>query len=630
MCGITGFHHLSATSDPASLLSAMTASLQRRGPDAQATWLSPSGETGLGHTRLSIIDLSCGHQPMSTEDGRYTIAFNGEIYNYAALREELMREGSRFRTHSDTEVLLEAYRRWGRESLERLHGMFAFALYDAHEDRLFLARDATGIKPLYIAQTGSGLFFGSEIKAVLAAPSVPRRLNPEALFDFLVLGYPILPKTGFADVQEMRPGTWIEVAGGKVTEGAYWRWARNPVEMDEGEALERTEDALLKSLEEHLVSDVPLGAFLSGGIDSSLIVALLSKKLGVRIQSFNIKFAEAEYDESPYARMVAQEMGLEHHEIPLERSEPDLEGIKEIVRQFDQPFGDSSALPTYFICQEIRKHVKVALAGDGGDEMFGGYSRFQHAQQAKALGAKPWMPGLLQAASCGLRPIQADRCRQVRKMARIARSRGNDRLLALSSYFSPEEMGNVLAPRWADALSGYAPPLFTDAYDQPGGEEFRDATVRVALPGDYLRKVDVMSSAHGLEVRVPLLGKQVLDCSAKLPRNRLYSKDGNKLLLRKLAEKYLPEAVVNKPKAGFGIPLDSWLGESGRREIGDALLSPQARVREFIRGDCLQEALSGFVHQTRDAARQSRYNRYQQVYFLWSLELWLERWNPDL
>lgn len=611
----------------------MTACLAHRGPDGTGTWLSPERDIGLGHTRLAIIDLAGGRQPIQSADGRFVIVFNGELYNFRALRKELEVLGHRFRTSSDTEVMLEAYIQWGPACLQRFHGMFALAIYDTQAHELFLARDRTGIKPLYYHCGRFGFFFGSEIKAILRMPAVPRRLDYRALADFLILGYPLAPKTMFLDVSELEPGTSLRVSRKGIEKQRFWSWGQSPESIAGPTALEQVEAAITESLREHMVSDVPIGVLLSGGIDSSLLVAMLAKVLREDVETFTVSFAEADYDESTYAEVVARSLGVRHRKIVLDPKLADISLIEKILVQFDQPFGDSSAIPTYFISKEIRKSAKVAIGGDGGDEMFGGYRRFFHADMAKLVGALPTV--LLEASGAALKGIAGIAphfSRMGKKFLRSAASGDEGRLLALSCYTFPDQLPGMIDPKVTKTIGDYTPSLSLNGHgtNNPGGREFTDSTVRHALPGDYLRKVDVMSSAHGLEVRVPFLGEHVLECAAKIPARLKYSRKENKIILRKLAEKYLPKVIVEKPKCGFAIPLDSWLGRNGRQEVRSLLSSRSSGIRDVIRPEYSDQLLSEFVDQTWKASKQSRFNAYQQVYMLWSLERWLAQWNPTL
>jgi asparagine synthase (glutamine-hydrolysing) len=514
--------------------------------------------------------------------------------------------------------------------------MFAFALYDSLERTLLLARDRTGIKPLYYYPGAEGLYFGSELKALLTVPDVPRRLDYAALRDFVTLGYTVPPKTFFADVFQLPPGTWMEASRSGITRGTYWRWQQTGRVHSEREAVDLSLQAIAASVREHLISDVPIGAFLSGGIDSCLLVAILTKELGQKIDTFTVRFSEAAYDESPYARLVAERLGASHHEISVGSGTPDLSFVNEILDHFDEPFGDSSAIPTYLIAREIRKHVKVAIGGDGGDEMFGGYARFRYADLARRAGAALTLvpPSVLRSVRMLMRrlgPVAPDALRQAARFLEAASNRDERRLLALSCYNYERELPNVLRPdafRAVGRNGAGSPEPGTDDWLNPGGSEFIDWTVGHALPGDYLRKVDMMSGAHGLEVRLPLLGNQVIDCAASIESRLKYKGKRNKVILRELVGKYLPASVAQKPKSGFGIPLDTWLGPLGREEVGAVLTSPGAAIRALLRDDYIRPLVSSFVGQKWDRAVISRYSLYQNVYMLWALERWLQKWNP--
>ncbi|NJO06278.1 MAG: hypothetical protein HC876_12560 [Chloroflexaceae bacterium] len=393
---------------------------------------------------------------------------------------------------------------------------------------------------------------------------------------------------------------------------------------------------MIHSLEDHLVSDVPIGAFLSGGIDSSLLVALLVKQLGVTLDTFTVKFGEAAYDESAGAQAVATYLGTRHHQIEIPSGASDLDLAQQVLDQFDQPFGDSSAIPTYLISRAIRTAVKVAIAGDGGDEMFGGYPRFRHADLAFVLGHAPhWVAGMGLAGSYMAGQLgYATAGRAGWRMMQAVQHRTDDRLLALSCYTFPHMLNEILRPATMRHLHTYRPKLACPATQRatrpPAGPEFIDATIAYALPGDYLRKVDVMSSAHGLEVRVPLLGMQVLDCAARLPHRLRYTIRDTKLMLRTLIQRYLPAEVAHRPKSGFGIPLDSWLGAENRADVSALLMSPQARIRDLVHDTWRDAVLNAFISGSFDTTRWSRFRVYQYTYFLWSLERWLCRWQPTL
>ncbi len=627
MCGICGYFSPSAELSSAFLDQA-TRSLSHRGPDGMNTWTHPSGFAGLGHTRLAIIDIEGGSQPMHSSDGRLTIVFNGEIYNYRELRRELVSLGHSFHTNSDTEVLLAAYRQWGSDCLIRLSGMFAFAVFDNIERKLFLGRDRTGIKPLYYYLGPKGIVFGSELKALLAWPEIPRRMNAPALLEFLMLTYPLPPTTCFQDCYELQPGSYLEFSRSAHQIHTYWSWSSEPY-TNGCDPLDKLEVELAEAVREHLVSDVPIGAFLSGGIDSSLLVALIAANSSSKLRTFNVKFAEDGYDESSYATAVAKHVGTEHHQLELKSGDPSL--VEAVLDQFDQPFADSSAIPSYLICREIRKYVKVVISGDGGDEMFGGYPSFAHADAIRLLSRIP--ASLLRATEWAMLTIPAflpDKWRQSARLLRAAGLPADERLFDLSSIYAAEEIGRLLQPDFTRVLAGYQPKFARESDDSPGGQDLMDVTVQAVLPGDYLRKVDITSSAHGLEVRVPMLANRMLAFAAGLPRAHKYSWRTNKIVLRRLARKYLPLEVATKRKQGFGIPFDNWLGRSGREALAETLLDPAARCQQLVGRAYIKELMNCFVTQSWDQSRISRYSIYQRSYALWGLERWLVQWQPTL
>lgn len=611
----------------------MTATLAHRGPDAQEVWRDGQGRAALGHARLSIIDLEGGSQPMVSADGRYVVVYNGEIYNFQALKKLLERRGHVFRTRSDTEVLLQAYVEWGVDALPRMDGMFAFAIYDTHDGTLFLARDRVGIKPLYYHCAGRTFAFASEIKALLKLPAMPRRLDYHALADYLTLGYPLAPTTFFSDVRELPAGHWLRVCGDQRQEGCFWSWMRQEQDWSEAESLAKAKDTLLKTLEEHLIADVPIGALLSGGIDSALLVSLLAKELGARVETFTVSFGDPAYDESSVAGVVAKHLGLVHRKVPVPSdSIADLDEIHGVLDQFDQPFVDSSAIPTNLLCRELRKHVKVAIGGDGGDETFGGYPRVYFSDVASRLGRCP--APLLAAAECLLGPIGClapGMARQCGKMVRAARHRGQRRMFDLCAYNDPSKLPELLTPEAHSRVGGYSPRLINEDRDRQSldGRDVIDLTFQVTLPGDYLRKVDVMSMAHGLEIRVPFLGAGVLDLAARIPHRWKHpGRNRGKLLLRTMLREYLPDEISRRGKTGFDIPLDTSLGLEKRQAIQSMLTGREARIRALIDERYAETMSRAFVSGQWSKRRQSRFSVYQGVYMLWSLERWLQKWNP--
>ncbi len=635
MCGICGLVGDGLRAKGQEPIRAMTASLAHRGPDAQEVWSDGQRRAALGHARLSIIDLEGGAQPMLSADGRYAIVFNGEIYNFRPLKKLLEQSGCVFRTHSDTEVLLQAYIEWGVGALPRLDGMFAFAIYDALDGSLVLARDRVGIKPLYYHSDSRTFAFASEIKTLLTLPAIPRRLDYRALADYFSLGYPIVPTTFFSDIREFRPGHWLRVCGDKRQEGCFWSWRRDEQDWNEAESLAKAKETLLKTLAEHMIADVPVGALLSGGIDSSLLVALLVKELGVRVETFTVSFGDRSYDESSYASVVAKHLGLVHRKVSVPSdSIADLDEIHVVLDQFDQPFVDSSAIPTYLLCRELRKYVKVAIGGDGGDETFGGYPRFYYADLASRLGRYP--PPLLAAAECLRKPLSCvapGMARQFGKIVQAARHRGQRRILDLLAYNDPLKLPDFLTPEAYARVNGYSPQVISPPRGQESldGRDMIDVTFNVTLPGDYLRKIDVMSMAHGLEIRVPFLGAGMLDLAARLPHRWKYpSRNHGKALLRTMLRQYLPEQIAARSKSGFGIPLDTSLVAVKREAVETMLTGRDARIRPLIDESYTRTICRAFVTGDWPTWRWSRFGVYQNVYLLWSLERWLQKWNPTI
>jgi len=631
MCGICGLVGYGPATGPATVRE-MTAALAHRGPDAQAVWCDAQGRCSLGHVRLSIIDLEGGAQPMHSADGRYTIVFNGEIYNFQLLRKELEQSGHVFRTRSDTEVLLEAYAEWGLDALPRLGGMFAFAIFDAVEGSLVVARDRVGIKPLYYHYADGKLAFASEIKSLFKMPGLPRRLDYPALVDYLTLGYPIAPATFFADVRELPPGRWLKICCGKMREGSYWVWRREEQDWSEAEALAKSKETLLAALEEHMIADVPVGAMLSGGIDSSLLVSLLARELGVRVETFTVSFGDRGYDESSYAHLVAKHLGLVHRRVSVPSdSISELDEIHTVLDLFDQPFADSSAIPTHLLSRELRKYVKVAIGGDGGDETFGGYPRIYQADVACRLGRCP--APLLAAAESLIRPMGyfvPSMARQLGRMVRAARHQGQQRIFDLL-YNDPRRIPEILTKDAVGRTNGYSPRLISADCDGRSldGRDMIDATMNVSLPGDYLRKVDVTSMAHGLEVRVPFLGKRVLELATRIPHCWKHpQRNRGKILLRRMLREYLPDEITGRDKLGFSIPLDTSLALDKRQAIEAMLTSRDARIRALIDPEFTRKIARAFVTGKWSRLQWSRYVVSQNTYMLWALERWLQKWDP--
>jgi len=587
MCGIAGELRLRIGARAhAGDVRAMCDVMTHRGPDDFGEFTE--AEVGLGMRRLSIVDVSGGHQPIGNEDGSVQVVCNGEIYNSPALRSGLLARGHRFRTSSDVEVIAHLYEEAGTAALERLDGMFAFALWDRRARRLVLGRDRVGIKPLYVAENGERLLFGSEAKCLLAA-GVDPALDLQALHDYLTLGYVPGPASIFAGVRQLAPGhLLIAEPGGRVRTERYWdlrdhvgRGAPRPDAEWQAELLA----TLRAAVESHLMSDVPLGVFLSGGLDSSTIVALMHE-LGVHpIRTFTIGFAEPSFDETDVARQVAARFGTEHHELVVRPDAATL--LPQLVRHFDEPFADSSAIPVWHVSELARRHVKVVLSGEGGDEMFAGYETYR-ARRLASLYA--WLPRVI-----GGRALPELVRRLPVSHARVSFDYKAKRFVA-GAYLPPAAghlwwktvlAEDVKAALYANGTAAEVDPtvrLFEDLYAESDGEELERlqyVDARLFLPADILVKVDRMSMAHSLEARVPFLDRAVVELARRLPARLRLRGLTTKYALRRAMAGRLPAAVVDGRKRGFNVPIPAWLtGEL--RDFTHDLLAPSRLRRQGL------------------------------------------------
>ncbi len=622
MCGIAGkVGFVGAPETARRIVHGMCEAMAHRGPDAWGVDLAD--EAVLGHRRLAIIDLSpAAAQPMASADGRSVVVFNGEIYNFGQLRRDLEGLGHRFHTRSDTEVLLAAYGQWGRECLSRLRGMFAFAIWDRTSRRLFAARDRLGKKPFHYAVTRDGFTFASELGGVVADPAVGPTPDANAINDYLTFGYVPPPRTGFAGVSKLPPAHWLEYDGGRVTTGCYWTLSYEPkLAVSEAEATEGVLARLREAVALRMISDVPLGAFLSGGVDSSVVVALMAEHGTVR--TFSIGFEEAEYDERRFARAVAARWATTHEDFVVRPAIGDL--LPRLVRHYGEPYADSSAVPTWYLSEMTRRHVTVALNGDGGDESFAGYERYLAAMLAGRL---DWVPGSLRRA--GARLVKALN-RRPRKDALLHRL---DRFLeALDetparrygrwvTYFSNAQKAELLAPAFVSRLvEPDALGHLERAYAQSDARAFLDATahadVQTYLPGDLLPKVDIASMAHSLEARSPLLDHEVVEYCARLPVDLKVRGRTTKYLLKQIARTLVPAEVVDRRKMGFGVPVDHWLRAELRELAEDCLFSARATGRGYFEPALIRELWQRHLDGT---------GRFHHL--LWNL-LMLELWHRE-
>jgi len=625
MCGLCGF--VNRPGDPPSpdVLHRMLRTIVHRGPDDEGLHLGP--REALGARRLSIIDLETGHQPLSNEDGSVWIAYNGETYNFGELRDELQSRRHVFATRSDTETIVHAYEEWGAACLERLRGMFAFALWDGRKEELFLARDRVGKKPLYYTLLGDGtLVFGSELKCLAAHPAVKRELDPQALDLFLTLEYIPAPFSIYKSIFKLPAGHYLIHRQGRVEILPYW-----DVKPPEGgtppasvpEACDRLFELLKESVRLRLISDVPLGAFLSGGIDSTCIVGLMRELGASPLKTFSIGFKDASYNELAFARRAARFFGTDHEELILEPRA--LELTEKLVRHLDEPLGDFSIFPTYLVSQMARSKVKVALSGDGGDEIFGGYEHYQ----AQKLGRLPGAALVGRAASALTRalPPSAKKKGVWNKARRYAQGLALDpasRHLRWMTFLSAKERMRLYSPALIESLVGIRETRECDPFagvfagmtrfDPITAELYLD--LKTYLPDDIMVKVDRMSMAVSLEARAPLLDHKVVEFAFGLPGSWKLHGLTTKWIFKKTMERLLPRENIYRRKEGFSIPIKHWL----RVELKDMLLDHLAENRikgeGFFNYEPIRRMLDGHLH--------GRENYSHQLWALLVFEIWKE------
>jgi asparagine synthase (glutamine-hydrolysing) len=622
MCGIAGFVSQDSGQGEAEamrvVLDRMCRRIAHRGPDDQG--LMVSGAAALGMRRLSIIDLAGGHQPMSGCANEVTIVFNGEIYNYRELQRELEGRGHHFKTHSDTETILHAYEEYGAGCVEKLRGMFAFAIWDARRRELFIARDRAGKKPLYYTVTSRGtLLFGSELKSLREHPEFRGEVSTEALDAYLTFGYVPDPLTIFRDVHKLPPGHYLTFASGEVRVEQYWDFPYEEPQASPAQSEEECLEELLQLLDEavrvRLVADVPLGAFLSGGVDSSTVVGLMARHTPQPVKTFSIGFHEDSYNELKYARVAAKKFGTEHHEFIVT---PDIcEIVDELVWHFDEPFADSSAIPTYMVSKLARQFVKVVLSGDGGDELFGGYTRYAVDRRRSGFNR---LPRVLRRGV--MQPLG-------RRLPHGAWGRNYIYVMA----FEPLD-------RYIEDISIFTrlnkPSLYTDEFRRQLGEteaaaRFREYAARsraddpldpllyldskTYLPGDILTKVDRMSMAVSLEARTPLLDHKLIEFVCKrIPASLKMKGLETKHIFKRAVSSLVPAEILNRPKQGFGVPIEQWINEQLRERVRGTLTEPRTRQRGQIE--------PRYVDLLLDEHERGRRDHATALWALFMLELW--------
>ncbi len=605
MCGICGIFDPGAEAPVDRLLvERMCGQIVHRGPDEQGIHCAPG--LGLGMRRLSIIDLNTGSQPVFNEDHSICTVHNGEIYNFDQLRQQLQAQGHQFATASDTEVVVHLYEQYGIDFVNHLNGMFATAVWDAKRRRLVLVRDRMGQKPLYYCKTPQGVVFGSELKCLLASGRVPVRLNREAVCHFFTLGYIPNPLTIYENVWQLPPGGRLVIEGKQLRQDQYWTI---PTDVDhrvnEHEAAERLTELLTDAVRMRMVSDVPLGAFLSGGLDSSIIVALMAQQSATPVKTFHIDFGDPSLSEQRYARAVSQRYGTDHHELVVEASAAAI--LDQLVDHFDEPFGDASAIPTYYVSQLTRQHVTVALAGDGGDESFGGYNRYREIMARPAWGSAVRAgAGAVGAAVHRLLPRSAPGRRYFRSLGM-----GAHEFFAVGT--AELETRELLHP---DFIAGIPQGVTYARLRSPlaGADQsdplapFSALDLHHYLPDDILTKVDRMSMAHSLELRAPLLDYRIIEFAASLPHTMKIRDGQTKYLLKQAFANRLPPEVLEQRKRGFSPPVQEWLRNELRDDLEAALHDPDIEAAGIFQLDEMRSLAE--EHFSRRRGRRSQLWRY--------------------
>ena len=623
MCGIAGKFNFK-TGEPVSekLINSMCAKLHHRGPDDQGVFTD--GPVGLGHTRLSIIDLSSlGHQPMQSNDGRYWITYNGEVYNFLTLRKELISEGYTFKSQCDTEVILSLYQKYGKNCLEHLRGMFSFAIWDCKKETLFLARDRIGKKPLYYYYDEKRLIFASEIKSILEDNSVKKQINYEAFYDYFKYLYVPDPKTIYNNIHKLEPGHFLFCSKHKFEKKQYWDVSFSQSESKNlNQITEELYEILKESVTMRMISDVPLGAFLSGGIDSSCVVAMMALESQKPVKTCSIGFNSSKYDEVEFAQIVADQYQTDHHELTVKENAASI--INDLPKYFDEPFADSSAVPTYFVSKLARQKVTVALSGDGGDENFAGYEKYYMDDIENQIRNK--IPGIIRKSIFpGIANI-------LQKFDNPYLQKGNTLLNTLShdadfgffltnTEFNQTLWSSLVNEETKKKIGDYDPFNVTQYHYNKADTDNHLSKIlytdlKTYLPGDILVKVDRMSMAHSLEVRAPILDHKVIEFAASIPHALKYNKGEKKYILKQSLKKILPDSILYRKKMGFSVPLADWFRNDLRTIAKNTLFSSNSGLSTFFNMNGIKKIWDS--HQT---------GRRNFATILWTLlmfELWFK------
>lgn len=623
MCGIVGFVNKKGSADR-PVLERMCEAIVHRGPDDDGFYTDENAAIGM--RRLSIIDVAGGKQPIHNADRTKWIVFNGEIYNYQELRRGLDERGHQFYTNSDTEAILHLYDEFGPDCLHHLRGMFAFAIWDEKEKTLFIARDRVGKKPLlYSHQANGDLIFGSEFKALLQHPSISREVDMEAIDSYLSYLCIPAPQTAFKQIRKLEPGHWLRWKDGEIETRRYWLPDfSKKIKISEEEAIQETTRILRESTRLRMISEVPLGAFLSGGVDSSAVVALMAQESDKPVKTFSIGFEDQDFSELKYAKRVAEHVGADYHEFIVK---PDaMEVLPILVEHYGEPYADSSAIPTYYVSKETRKHVTVALNGDGGDESFAGYERYAAMQAAELYHRVPRaLRKLFIEAPVNLLPtseIRKTRARDLKRFLKAASLPRKERYFRWMTTFTVAAKDELYTRDFAAAAAGANPEDLLDGwFASANGSGLLDATLltdqMTYLPNDLLVKVDIASMAVSLEARSPFLDHKLIEFAASLPENLKIRRFETKYLLKKVAARLVPKEVVYRRKMGFGVPIGRWFRNEMKDFVREVLLSERSLARGIVKPEVVERYVNEHLNGERDHAFQ--------VWTLLMLELWFQK-----
>jgi len=626
MCGIVGFVNNNGREAGRETVERMNAAIVHRGPDDDGFYVNEN--VAFGMRRLSIIDLAGGHQPIFNADRSKVIIFNGEIYNYRELREDLEKLGDKFYTNSDTEAIVHLYDRYGADCLEHLRGMFAFAIWDERDRSLFVARDRVGKKPLLYAHRPNGdLVFGSEFTALLEHGDIPRDVDHEAIDSYLTYLCVPAPQTAFKAIRKLEPGHWLRWKDGKIETRRYWLPDfSKKIKISENEAIEETTRILKEATRLRMISEVPLGAFLSGGVDSSTVVALMAELSDRPVKTFSIGFEEQDYSELKYAKRVADHVGAEYNEFIVRPNA--LEILPTLVSHYGEPYADSSAIPTYYVSKETRQFVTVALNGDGGDESFAGYERHAAMRIAEIYHRVPRsLRRALVEGPIGLLPtseLRRSRLRDAQRFLKAASLGRDERYLRWISTFTADSKSELYDDGFKATLDDHRAGRFLDQwFDAAGDSGILDATLLVDqmtyLPNDLLVKVDIASMANSLEARSPFLDHKVIEFAASLPENLKMKRFETKSLLKKVAARLVPSEVIYRRKMGFGVPIGNWFRGEMRDFVRDVLLSESSLGRGLFKPSVVRRFVDEHTNSDRDHTFQ--------IWTLLMLELWFREFQ---